>query len=88
MSSFAYLKNFKVRYLKIDGSFVSDILEDPVDKIMVESITKVAHLLHLETIAEYVENDAILETVKMLDVDFAQGYGIEKPHPLTHLVSS
>ncbi len=64
MSSFTYLKNMPVDFLKIDGSFVKDILPDPVDRAMVDSINKIGHLMGLETIAEYVENASILEELK------------------------
>ncbi len=79
LSSFSYLKNFRVDYLKIDGSFVRDILEDPIDKVMVESIAQISTLLHLKTVAEYVENEAILEVIKTMNIDYGQGYGIQKP---------
>lgn len=79
LSSFSYLKNFKVNYLKIDGSFVRNIIDDPVDEIIVDSISQISTLLDLETVAEYVENDAILTVIKRIGIDYAQGYGIEKP---------
>jgi len=79
LSSFSYLKNFRVDYLKIDGSFVRDILEDPIDKVMVESIAQISTLLHLKTVAEYVENEAILDIIKTMNIDYGQGYGIQKP---------
>ncbi|WP_263832958.1 bifunctional diguanylate cyclase/phosphodiesterase [Sulfurospirillum oryzae] len=79
LSSFAYLKNFRVDYLKIDGSFVRSILEDPIDKVMVESIAQISTLLHLKTVAEYVENEAILDVLKTMNIDYGQGYGIQKP---------
>lgn len=85
LSSFAYLKNFKVNYLKIDGSFVRNIVNDPVDEIIVDSIAQISTLLDLETVAEYVENDAILTVIKKIGIDYAQGYGIEKPFPLEAL---
>jgi diguanylate cyclase (GGDEF)-like protein/PAS domain S-box-containing protein len=82
MSSFAYLKNLPVNYLKIDGEFIKDIIDDPVDDAMVEAITHIGHVMGLKTIAEFVENNAILERIKVLGVDYAQGYGIGKPSPL------
>jgi diguanylate cyclase (GGDEF)-like protein/PAS domain S-box-containing protein len=82
MSSFAYLKNLPVNYLKIDGGFIKNILEDPIDSAMVQAITHVAHVMGIETIAEYVENDAILECIKTIGIDYAQGYGIARPSPL------
>ena len=82
MSSFAYLKSLPVDFLKIDGSFVRNMLNDPVDRAMVESINRIGHLMGLKTIAEYVESDQILEQLIDLGVDYAQGYGIVKPSPL------
>ncbi len=79
MSSFAYLKHLSVDYLKIDGGFVKDILNDPADDAMVEAINHIGQVMGLKTIAEYVENTAILERITALGVDFAQGYGIAKP---------
>lgn len=83
LSSFSYLKNLNVDYLKIDGSFVKKIVEDPIDRAMVEAINRIGHEMGIQTIAEFVENDAILEKLKELGVDYAQGYGIEKPKPLS-----
>ena len=85
-SSFAYLKGLKVNYLKIDGAFVRDMLKDPADYAMVKSMHEVGHSLGLLTIAEYVENDAILAKLKEIGIDYAQGYGIEKPMPLHQLL--
>ena len=82
MSSFAYLKSLPVDYLKIDGSFVRNMLNDPVDRAMVESINRIGHLMGLRTIAEYVESDQILEHLIDMGVDYAQGYGIVRPAPL------
>ena len=83
MSSFGYLKYLPLDYIKIDGSFVKDMLYDRVDKTFVEVINQVGHVMELKTIAEFVENDHILELIKALQIDFAQGYGIDKPKPLS-----
>jgi len=85
LSSFAYLRNLPVDFLKIDGLFVKDILDDKVDLAMVKSINEVGHILEKKTIAEFVENDQILYLLEQLGVDFAQGYGIGKPVPLEEL---
>ncbi len=82
MSSFGYLKNLPVDYLKIDGSFVKQMAENPVDAAFVEAINQVGQALGLKTVAEFVENDAILERLRQIGVDYAQGYGIAKPRPL------
>jgi diguanylate cyclase (GGDEF)-like protein/PAS domain S-box-containing protein len=83
MSSFAYLKNLPVDYLKIDGGFIKDIIENPTNLALTEAINQIGHVMGLQTIAEFVENDAILEKIKALGVDYAQGYGIGKPLPLS-----
>lgn len=82
MSSFAYLKNLPVDFLKIDGSFVRDMLDDPVDCGMVESINQIGHLMGLETIAEYVETDSVRERLIDIGVDYVQGFGVSIPEPL------
>ncbi|CAN5328537.1 hypothetical protein BH11PSE11_BH11PSE11_26950 [soil metagenome] len=81
MSSFAYLKHLPVDFLKIDGGFVKDMVEDVADAAMVEAINNIGHTMGLQTIAEFVENDAILARLVGLKVDFAQGYGLGKPVP-------
>ncbi|MCH7637459.1 MAG: EAL domain-containing protein [Proteobacteria bacterium] len=82
LSSFAYLRNLPVDYLKIDGVFVKDIAVDPVSLAMVKSINEIGHVMGMQTIAEFVEDDAILAKLAELGVDFAQGYGIAKPEPI------
>jgi EAL domain-containing protein (putative c-di-GMP-specific phosphodiesterase class I) len=82
MSSFGYLKALPVDYLKIDGLFVKDILVDPVDYAMVKTINEISHILGLKTVAEYVENGRVLERLRDIGVDYAQGFGIAKPRPL------
>jgi diguanylate cyclase (GGDEF)-like protein/PAS domain S-box-containing protein len=82
LSSFAYLKNLPVDFIKIDGLFVKDILDDKVDLAMVKSINDVGHVMNKKTIAEFVENEQIFNFLNVLGVDYAQGYGIGKPVPL------
>jgi len=79
LSSFAYLKNFQVDTLKIDGSFIRDITDNKISESMVAAITQVAKVMKLKTVAEYVENQKILSLIKKIGVDFAQGYAIGKP---------
>ena len=79
LSSFAYLKNLKVDFLKIDGMFVKSILNNKIDRAMVESINNVGHVMGLHTIAEFVENQEIIEVLKEIGVDYAQGYGVAMP---------
>ncbi len=82
MSSFAYLKQLPVNYLKIDGSYVHDMDRNPVDHAMVEAVNSIGHAMGMQTIAEYVENEQILAALEALGVDFAQGFGIARPAPL------
>jgi diguanylate cyclase (GGDEF)-like protein/PAS domain S-box-containing protein len=82
MSSFAYLKNLPVDFLKIDGNFVRDIIDDPVDFAMVEAVNRVGHVMGIKTIAEFVENDEVLERLQKMGVDYVQGYGIAIPRAI------
>lgn len=83
LSSYAYLKNLPVDYLKIDGVFIKDIVNNPADKAMVKSINEIGHFLGMKTVAEYVENDEIITVLKDIGVNYAQGFGIEKPILIT-----
>jgi diguanylate cyclase (GGDEF)-like protein len=84
-SSFAYLKNLDVDYLKIDGSFVRDIVSDKIDKAMIRAISDVAQHMNIKTVAEYVENDSIMRELRGAQVDMGQGFGIAKPMPMDAL---
>ncbi|NRA59337.1 MAG: EAL domain-containing protein [Psychrobium sp.] len=86
LSSFAYLKHLKVDMLKIDGMFVKDMLNDPIDEAMVRSINDVGHVIGMETIAEFVEDDAICQRLKEIGVDYGQGYGLGKPVPIDQIL--
>jgi len=80
-SSFAYLKHLPIEFIKIDGTFVRDICSDPVDQAMVRSINHIAHSLGKKTIAEFVENEEILDYLRKIGVDMVQGYHIGRPGP-------
>ena len=85
LSSFTYLKNLKVDYLKIDGAFVRDISSNPIDRSMVEAIHRIGHQMGLKTVAEYVESDQILAMLRQIGVDYVQGNGVHCPEPLENL---
>jgi diguanylate cyclase (GGDEF)-like protein/PAS domain S-box-containing protein len=87
LSSFNYLKHLKADFLKIDGSFVRDMLDDTMDCAMVESINQIGQLMGLRTIAEFVENEEILHRLRALRVDFAQGASVHAPEPLCEWIS-
>lgn len=88
LSSFGYLKNLPVDYLKIDGSFVRGIGKDNVDRALVEAINQIGHVLGIETVAEYVDNDAALNVLRKMGVDYGQGVAIAEPAPLEELLDS
>jgi len=85
-SSYAYLKNLPVDFLKIDGAFVRDIADDKLDRSMVKSINEIAHVMGKKTIAEYVESPEILSFLYEIGVDYAQGVYIGKPEPLDNIL--
>ncbi|MFP4130644.1 EAL domain-containing protein [Thiohalospira sp.] len=82
LSSFAYLKHMPVDLLKIDGSFIRDMLADPTDRAFVESINQIGHIMGIRTVAEFVESDALMEALQAMGVDYAQGFAIAHPTPL------
>ena len=86
LSSFGYLKNLPVDYLKIDGQFVRDLTTDPLDEVMVRMCQELANVLGVKTVAEFIENQEILEAVKAIGVDYAQGYHLGRPRPAVQLV--
>ena len=81
MSSFTYLKSFTVDYVKIDGSFVRDMVNNPLDCATAEAINKVAQVKGLKTVAEFVENEETLLRLRELGVNYAQGYHLHRPEP-------
>ncbi len=86
LSSFAYLKNFRVDTLKIDGSFVRDITDNRISESMVAAITQVAKVMQLDTVAEYVECAKTRKLIAELGVDYAQGHEIGRPRPLLDIL--
>jgi diguanylate cyclase (GGDEF)-like protein/PAS domain S-box-containing protein len=87
LSSFGYLKHFPVDFLKIDGSFVKEILHDPIDREMVRSINEIGHLTGKRTIAEFAENQEIITMLRGMGIDYAQGYGVSEPKRLLEAVA-
>jgi diguanylate cyclase (GGDEF)-like protein/PAS domain S-box-containing protein len=85
LSSFMYLKTLPVDYLKIDGQFISHVADDPVDRSMVEAICKVGRTLGIETVAECVESQAVLDELERIGIDYAQGYFLARPEPIEKL---
>ena len=88
MSSFMYLKNFEVDYLKIDGSFVKDMHTNKIDHAMVRSIHSVAEAMNIKTVAEFVENKAILKELKNIGVHYGQGLYLGEPVPIKKLIEN
>lgn len=88
LSSFTYLKNLPVDFLKIDGSFVQDMVDDKIDHAMVAAINQVGHIMGIKTIAECVENEEVIETLRELGVDYIQGFSIATPIPLSEVKSN
>ncbi|HEX5207490.1 MAG TPA: EAL domain-containing protein [Steroidobacteraceae bacterium] len=85
LSSFMYLKTLPVDYLKIDGQFISHVADDAVDRSMVEAICKVGKALGIETVAECVDSQAVLDELRRIGIDYAQGYFLAKPEPIERL---
>lgn len=88
LSSFHYIKNFKVDYIKIDGSFARNIARSPADLAIVKAINTMAHDLDIETVAEFVEDLDVLERLRELKVDFGQGYALGRPGPLEEMMEA
>lgn len=86
MSSFAYLKTLPADVLKIDGQFMRHLLDDPVDRVCIQSMVQLARATHMETIAEWVETEPVEDLLRELGVDYVQGYLHHRPEPLDHLL--
>jgi|GEM_PF-807705 len=82
LSSFAYLKNLPVNYIKIDGTFVRGIVNDTTDAAFIEAIYQIGSIMGIDTIAEYVENEQILDKIRSIGITYAQGFHLDKPRPL------
>lgn len=82
LSSFSYLRNIPVDFLKIDGGFILNLLREPMDRAIVTAINQIGHVAGIKTIAEFVENAASMDQLRRIGVDYAQGYGIDTPHPV------
>ncbi len=79
LSSFSSLKNLKIDFIKIDGALIRDVLDDVVDRAMIESINNMAHLLGIKTVAEFVDSEAVIQELKKIGLDYCQGYYLSEP---------
>ena len=86
LSSYSYLRTLPVDYLKIDGVFVKDIKDSPHDLAVVKSINEIGHFMGKKTIAEYVQDDDIVDILRQVGVDYVQGFGVEEKKPITQLL--
>ena len=86
LSSFNYLRQFPVDGLKIDGSFIRQLKNSPVDRVIVESINEIAHKLGIKTVAEFIEDHETLEIVRKIGIDQAQGYALGRPTALDEII--
>ena len=82
MSSFSYLRNLHVDFLKINGELVVNMVREPVNRAMVDAINRVGHTAGIATIAEWVEDRQTIDSLREIGVDYVQGFAIAKPHPL------
>jgi EAL domain-containing protein (putative c-di-GMP-specific phosphodiesterase class I) len=87
-SSFGYLKTLPVDYLKIDGQFVQDVVDDPLDEAAVRCFAEVARVVGVKTVAEFVDRPEVLAKLRSLGIDYAQGFLLHRPAPLNDLLSS
>ena len=85
-SSFGYLKSLPVDYLKIDGQFVRDLIDDPLDAAAVRCFAEVARVMNVKTVAEFVETPEVLEQLREIGVDFVQGWLLHEPAPIAELL--
>jgi len=86
LSSFGYLTSLPLDYIKIDGKIVRDIVTNPINMSIVESINHIAHIMQLQTIAEFVESEAIVKLLQSCEIDYAQGFHLDVPVPLDSIL--
>jgi EAL domain-containing protein (putative c-di-GMP-specific phosphodiesterase class I) len=82
MNCFAYLKLLPIDYLKIDGTFIKNIINEPIDQELVACMNRIAHVVGAKTVAEWVEDEATLQILRAIGIDYGQGFGISRPEPL------
>jgi diguanylate cyclase (GGDEF)-like protein/PAS domain S-box-containing protein len=87
LSSFGYLKNLPVQSIKIDGMFVKDMADDPLDFEMVKAINDIGHVMGLQTVAEFVENEDVWQKLRSIGIDYGQGYHLGKPAPINNILN-
>jgi EAL domain-containing protein (putative c-di-GMP-specific phosphodiesterase class I) len=87
-SSFGYLKTLPVDYLKIDGQFVRDVVDDPLDEAAVRCFAEVARVVGVKTVAEFVDRPEVLAKLRSMGIDYAQGFLLHRPAPLNDLLAS
>ncbi|MBV1875548.1 MAG: EAL domain-containing protein, partial [Cycloclasticus sp.] len=87
LSSYEYLKRLPADILKIDGQFIKNMLDEPLDLAMVKSINEISHIMGKKTVGEFVENAATLEKMKEIGIDYAQGFYLDTPKPLRTLLN-
>ena len=88
LASHSYLRDLPVDFVKIDGTFIQNIHTNPKDFAMAKSINDLAHFLGQETIAEFAENDEVIEKIREIGVDYIQGWGVGRPAPLSELAET
>lgn len=88
VSSFGSLKNLPVDFLKIDGAIVADMLNEPAHRAMVDAINHLGHALGMKTIAEFASTPEIVDTLRSMDIDYAQGYAVGRPQPFSDLTTA
>ena len=86
-SSFGYLKSMPVDYLKIDGQFVRDLVTDPLDEAAVRCFIDVAKVVNMRTVAEFVDNAEVLQRLREMGTDYAQGFFLHRPAPIHELLN-